>query len=851
TDAGVRSGVSDPVESSTSFPTSDVRFLSRPPSVATALRVLPDAIAQWFVRRYNAPTLAQRLAWPAIDAGGHVLICAPTGGGKTLAAILPILGRLLAEPAVGLCCLYVAPLKALVRDLVKNVRRSTRDLGGAGRPTVAIRTGDTTQAVRRRQLANPPQMLATTPESLAVLLSQPSSRERLRGVRWVVVDEVHALASSRRGADLALSLERLADLTGERLQRIGLSATCSPLAEAARFLVGAGRACSVVSVPDRREFDLAIEPLSADDAFVQRGSFLKRLLDRIDRELVRQRTTLIFTNTRALAERVAWGLARRHSQRRGAIAVHHSSLAAAVRRRVERQLKRGALWAVVSSASLELGIDIGQVDGVVLVHPPGGVIRLLQRLGRSGHGPSGRRHGLVLTATPAELLEAAVTAAAARDGWLEALCLPAQPLDVLCQHLLAMAMGDAWLPREAFRLVRRAAPYRLLDEADFRRCLDYLFGRRTDGSAWLPARLRWDGEGRFTIASEAVARLLRRNFGTIVSDPTCGVRLLGNTDDQDRSTPVGTVDECFADRLQPGDRFLLGGRPLEYRRRGAGALWVREACGVVAPPRWESPVWRLPPELVRRIYAFRVAAAEWLREGPTALAEWLNAEYHLTSPAVDELIDFFSRQEQVSEVPGPETLLIEQVRHESGIEAALHTPLPRAANEALAQVLTWRLRRDHGRAAESLADDLLVLLYLRGREELDGAGWRRLLAKHDWDADLAAALRDSWSVRERFAETATTGMMLLRRPLGGPRKVGGRDWAQRRLFDQVRAADSQFVLLQQAERDVRQTTYAGDSAADYLARLPGMTIRCRWLAEASPMASLGRYVRPAAALALA
>ncbi len=815
----------------------NIHFLNYPASPATALSSLSDDLAQWFVRNYDSPTRAQRFAWPTLAQGHNLLLTAPTGSGKTFAAFLPIITQILTDPGPGLRCLYIAPLKALIRDVAKNLRRCLRAIPKANHVRIGLRTGDTSRHVRKRLLEAPPHILATTPESLAVLLSQPVARAKLSTLRWIVVDEVHALAGNKRGADLALGLERLEVLVERPLQRIGLSATCTPLNEAAHFLVGADRPCAVASVPDTANIDLAIEPLPLTDETGLPASFMKRLLNRVHDEIVHHKTTLIFANTRALAERVGWALAKRYPERLDQIAVHHSSLAPARRRAVERRLKQGKLWAVVTSTSLELGIDIGSIDGVVFVHPPGGAARLVQRLGRSGHRPGQPRRGLVLTSSTAELIEATVTAAAGREGQIECLQVIEQPLDVLCQHLVGMAMSETWAPTDALALVRQAYPYRNLQEGDFARCLDYLSGRHADGSVWLPARLAWTDDSRFTIASEAIAKLLRRNLGTIVSDELRAIRLITEEAGQEKKTALGTLDELFADRLQPGDRFLLGGRPLEYRRRERAALLVREAGGQPAPPRWTSSGLSLPAELVKRLFLFRAAAGEVLRDGRDALAEWLRSHYGLETPASTELTQYLLLQETVSEIPDDRALLIEGLTHDAGIEYALHTPLPRAANEALARGLALRLERDLGMHAETLAVDLGVLLYVRGLHQLQPDTWRRLLTPSHWGEDVQSALEGSWLLRERFADVAMTSLMLLRHPIGGRRKVGGRDWAERRLFEQVRAADPDFVLLQQAEREVTVEACNGALSQAYLHELSWKMIRSRWLSEPSPFAA--------------
>lgn len=806
-------------------------YLHAPCSADTALDALAEPLRLWFRQRFGTPTAAQRHAWPTLAAGNNLLLCSPTGSGKTLAAFLPILDQLLKEPgASSVRCLYLTPLKALGNDLRTNLRTYLDEL----RPFLAedvalrvgLRTGDTSTRVRLAQRLRPPDVLLTTPESLAVLLSQSYADDMFAGVRWVVVDEVHALAANKRGADLALSLERLADLTQDRIQRVGLSATCAPLAEAARFLVGVGRSCTIASVGDSIAPQLSVEPLPTTG-----GAFLTRLLARLEPELATNGTTLIFTNTRNLAERLAWALRRRFPDEVEQIAVHHSALAARVRRTVEQSLKQGRLRVVVSSTSLELGIDIGSVEGVVLVHPPGGVSRLLQRVGRGGHAPGRPCRGLVLTSTPAELLEAAVTGASSQAAQIEPLRTPKYPLDVLCQQLLGMAARGFWTAETAYDLVRRAFPFRDLPRCDFNDCIDYLTGRRHDGRSWLPTRLRWENDA-FAIADERTARLLRRNLGTILAEETRTIRLNVNAK---RKPAIGTVDDAFADRLHPGDRFLLDARCLEVRRHGHELL-VDEVIGRPVTPRWTSDGWPLSASLAQRLYLLRVQAAEALREGPTALAELLRRDYGLEGNAVTELAAFFQRQEHISEIPDAETCLIEAVRSEGVTAYYLHTPLNRLGNDALARVVVLRLARERGWTSTSLVADLGFALFTCTDADLTPDDLRTLLVAGNFDTDLAQALAESTTLRQRFQRVAQTGLMVLRHPLGRRRKVGGHDWSARRLFDQVRAAAPDFVLLRQAEREVRTDCCDAESARSFVAELPRRSLRLRWLGRISPFA---------------
>jgi ATP-dependent Lhr-like helicase len=818
-----------------------------PPLTTCWLDQAAEPIATWFRQRYREPTAIQRAAWSRLPSGQHLLLSAPTGSGKTLAAFLPILAHLLQRQEQEnsfLECLYISPLKALSADcertLTTHLEELREVLPGASVPRLAVRSGDSTAAERRQMRRHPPDILLTTPESLAVLLSQPMAAQWFAKLRWVVVDEVHALTGSKRGADLALSLERLTALADGRLQRIGLSATATPLSEAARWLTA--ERCAIAQAQDGMALQLTLIPLE------ENGNFLANLVDQLKPEILRNRSTLVFTNSRRLAEQLGWALRRNLPHANGQIAVHHSSLAAERRREVEAAFKQGQLRAVISSTSLELGIDIGAIDLAVLVHPPGDVIRLLQRIGRSGHGPGRVKRGLVLTATEAELLEAAVTAVSARSSQCEPLRIPEFPLDVLCQHILGMAAAQPCSADTLYELVRRAAPYRQLSRRDFDDCLEYLglcldaAGQPHMEPSWLPPRLRGDATN-FTLLNQQTARLLRRNLGTIIAEPVYEV-WLPEADDKAEQLErlIGQVDRAFAERLHAGDRFLLDGRCLQVRSLclEEHLLRVEEVAGRPVVPRWGGVGWPLSTELAQRLYLLRVQAAEALRDGPNALAHLLRRDYGLEDAAVIKLVEFFQRQEHISDIPDTISCLIEIVCHDDGCDCYIHTPLNRLGNDALARVAVHRLARDQGCSSDSLVADLGFALLLHGQRGEDGPRiaelLRALLAASQFEVDLDAAVEDSATLRERFQCVAQTGLMLLRQPLGQPRRVGGRDWGARRLFDKVRSHHPDFVLLRQARREIRSEWCEAAAASRYVRQLEHLSLRCRGLNYPSPFA---------------
>src|SRR6516164_8382696 len=450
------------------------------------------AVAAWFERSFTAPTAAQAQAWPAFQAGRHVLISAPTGSGKTLAAFLAAIDGLVRQGlgdqlADETQIVYVSPLKALSNDIRRNLDAPLAGIREAlqarGLPDLDIRTwvrtGDTPQGERERMRRRPPHIVVTTPESLYILLGSESGRAMLATTRTVIVDEIHALVPNKRGSHLALSLERLSALCGDRLLRVGLSATQKPIEAVAHFLVGPDADCRIVDTGHRRARDLALEVPSSPLEAVMSGEVWQQVYDRLAELINEHRTTLIFVNTRRLVERVTRQLSERLDSNQ--VTAHHGSLAKERRLDAEQRLKSGQLKALVATASLELGIDIGDVDLVCQLGSPRSIATFLQRVGRSGHAVDGTPKGHLFPLSRDELVECAALLDSVNRGELDRLSIPGQPLDVLAQQIVAEVAAGERKEDELFALMRRAWPYRALVRDDFAAIVSMLaqgFGTR-------------------------------------------------------------------------------------------------------------------------------------------------------------------------------------------------------------------------------------------------------------------------------------------------------------------------------------------------------------------------------------
>lgn len=822
----------------------------RPPST---IPTLTGAVLDWFAASFPAgPTPAQAAAWPIIAARENLLLVSPTGTGKTLAAFLAILDDLHREhaagtPPVGLCCVYVSPLRSLGYDIERNLRVPleairTR-LGLDESPVrVGVRTGDTTDYQRRKLRDDAPQILITTPESLSLMLSQKAWDHQWRSVRTIIVDEVHALVPSKRGADLAISVERLSAKAEADPSRIGLSATCRPPAPVARYLVGPDRTCRVVEAElpaGSPPLVLDVESLLGPDEMPHRGLTYRRLVRRLKDATAEARTSVVFANTRALTEKITHDLRRELGDEEGLIAAHHSALDAERRRAVEAQLQAGGLKAVVTSTSLELGVDIGQADLSILVGLPGSVARCLQRVGRAGHRVGVATRGLILAANAAELAGAIVTADAARAGRVEPLRIVENPLDVACQHLIGMACGGEWSSDAAYALLRRTAPLANMPRADFDACLQSLAGELAappgafepePGSApkWTSPRI-WKRGGLFGIMNGRVIRWFWSNVGTIVSEESVRVQVDGQI--------IGTLEGAYAERLAPGDRFVLDGRALEFRRID-DLMVIAEPTGDEANlPKWTSDRLGLSAELARDLARFRHEANEIRGEGPAALRSYLAEAHDLSPDAVGVLDGLLAAQEWISEVPAPDVALVEEYPSPDGPETiyAFHAPLGRPACEAMGRAVAARLGRRHGRDLKlNVADLGWSILFpdggRLGRDELTD-----LLAVEGFEADVLDGLDRGELLARRFRHVAATALMVLRRPEGGKVKVGGTLWVSQRLYPLVQAACPDHPLLRETRREVLEEILDTRTALAWLRSCP--TIHFRTLDGPSPFAA--------------
>jgi len=746
----------------------------------------------WFAEKYGSPTEPQRRALPIIARGDNVLISSPTGTGKTLAAFLWIIDRLLALSEEGrledrIYAVYVSPLRALNNDMERNLLQPLQEIReyasshgySVGEVRVAVRTSDTPSSVKQRMVRKPPHILITTPESLAISLVAPKFSQRLSTARWVIVDEIHEMAGSKRGTHLSLTLERLERLVrdaGGRLQRIGMSATIAPLEEVAAFLAGyeddgTPRPVSIVDARFSKPVDIRVLAPKVDLIHDPADKVNDAIYRRLAELILQHRTTLIFTNTRSATERVVYKLKRLLHDEMGVIdadmiEAHHSSLSRSVRLEVERKLKEGKLRVVVSSTSLELGIDIGYIDLVVLLSSPKSVSRLLQRIGRAGHHIRQVSKGRIIVVDRDDLVECTVLARAALDRHIDRVRIPRKPLDVLAQHLVGMAVEKKWRVDEAYRLVRRSYPYRDLSFEEFMEVLRYLAGRHGLENEKVYSKIWLDEEEGVFGRKKSARMIYQLNAGTIPDES----KILVVTID---GRYVGNVEEEFAEILVEGDIFVLGGKTYRFIRSEGNKIIVQPAEGArPTVPSWFSEMLPLSYDSALEVGRFRRRLASLIGEGREGEAQaLLTGRYMLEEHSARAIIEYFKEQlAYVGIVPGDDLILVELYRDSEGYNSVWHTLYGRRVNDALSRAAAAILSEEIGSPVKVTVTDNGFLLQSNTPHTMeDIARVVERLKREDLRGLLEKVLARTELVKRRFRHVAQRSFMILRRYRGWER----------------------------------------------------------------------------------
>ena len=810
------------------------------------MEVLHPTIQQWFQQTFGSFTVVQQETLPHVLAHRSVLVSSPTGTGKTLAAFLGVFDRLLRDHEAGtspggIVAIYVSPLRALTYDLEKNLQQP---LAGLGMKFVRVgrRTGDTTARERAALKRRPPHILVTTPESLGVLMVQSSYHSALANVQYLIIDELHALAENKRGVQLMLLAESLEEIRTDRgaagpLCRIGLSATVSPLTEVAHYLAGPGRPVAVVAPEARRREIVEVFSPVRRHPYPAAGYTAHRLLKELASLIVEKKTTLIFTNTRSGAESIGYQLKELLPSLRKQIEIHHASLDRSIRLAVEDRLKAGELRAVVCSATLELGIDIGSIDLVVMVSAPKGVARALQRIGRSGHSIHQVSHGILVATNINDLVECSATAKLVERRELEPVRIPRNSLDVLAQFIVSWALMGTKSPAEVLAVARRSYPFQSLSATDFERVRRYLEG---GGASLEKAYGPIFGkvvkiEGKLQVTGTKVSREYFQNVGTILSESMVQVRLGRRV--------LGSVEEGFIKRLRVGDVFALNGQCVRLVQSSLVLAKVERARGEVPTvPRWNAAKMPLASGLAREVVHLRAhlagifgAAGEPAARVDRAV-EWLVDEYQLSSSNAEAIARQMLAQSQISQIPTPDLLLVEVFADGARHHYFFHSLIGRSANDALSRVVAWRVRRLKPGNALVTIDDYGFLLTLRSDQDLSAGDLEQLLQPEGAEGDLQEALRESDLVKWQFRGVVQTGLMVPRHVQGRERKPRTLQWNSEILYEVLQKHEPDHPLLTEAYEATVHQFLDWDRARAFLEEAAGRPRKLLPVRKVSPLA---------------
>jgi ATP-dependent Lhr-like helicase len=808
---------------------------------ADVFSLLDPAVREWWIDRFGSFvsenggffTPPQREAIPLVHEKRNALICAPTGSGKTLASFTAIINELFGrERGEGLdnavYCLYVSPLKALANDVERNlsdpldgIRDRLADRGESTAVRHATRHGDTDDATRRRMLEETPHVLNTTPETLAILLNSPKFREKLRSVEYIVVDEIHALASNKRGTHLSVSLERLEELAEGSPTRIGCSATVEPLSTMAEFLVGyengEPRDCEIVDARFAREFDLRVECPVDDLVGTPSEAIRDRFYDRLDGLVATHTNTLVFTNTRSGAERVLQALRDRFGYDDTDSACHHGSLSADRRQTVENGLKTGALDVVTTSTSLELGVDMPHVDLVVQVGSPKSVAALLQRVGRAGHQVGQVVEGRVIALDRDDLVETAVMARAAEAGFVDRVFVPENAYDVAAQHVYGMAIARIRPEREVRAVLRRAYPYRDFDDERFETLCRYLTAdyegleeRNVYPKIWRDRNDPPEGDHHhpeFDVGTRLIGkrgRLARMiyltNVGTIPDSFACDVFVRGE------DAWVGELDEDYLDTLETGDVFVIGGDRFEFRYRRGSKVYVDRTSARPTVPSWYSERLPLSYDLANEILAFQRDLLDRLDAGgPPAVRDWLRGS-PLSERAVRALTRLYDQQVAFAgaeSVSTPDRIAVEEVRDREEYRRRyyVHTVYGRRFNDGLSRLVAARCANEATASVTVAVADNGFVLSMPLNRRIDVLGLLRNLDPDDARADLRAALQGTDLRKRYFRIDATRALMLLKRYKGTEKSAARQQVESETLLSLADDLDD-FAVIEETDREL-------------------------------------------------
>lgn len=773
-------------------------------------KTLHPWVRKWFDESFEDFTPAQKKSLVDIHKRNNILVSSPTGSGKTLTAFLSIISELASlaekdELEDKVYCIYISPLKALDNDIEKNLEEPLKGIEKiAGRELgirKAVRTGDTTQYQRQKMLKKPPHILITTPETLAILLVAPKFREKLSGVKYVIIDEIHSLAENKRGVHLSLSLERLHHLIGT-YTRIGLSATVSPLEEMAKFLVGyeygVGRDCKIVDVNYLKELEMEVVCPVSDIVIADSEDTRIAMYDMLDDLIQENKTTLIFTNTRSGTERYVHNLKEMFPghYNDGNIMAHHSSLSKEVRLETEEKLKKGELKCVISSTSLELGIDIGYIDMVILINSPKSVARALQRIGRSGHKIHEKSKGKIIVTDRDDLVECSVLLKNAKEGKIDKIKIPTNCLDVLAQHIYGMSIENKWDIDYAYDVIRKSYCYKDLSREEYEDVLSYLAGEYVElEERYVYAKIWVDyKENQFGKRGKLARMLYSTNIGTIPDSSGVAVKCNGDV--------IGTIEEDFMERLKKGDTFVLGGNTYRFNYGKGMTINVTPSVGPPTIPSWFSQQLPLSFDLALDIQRFRdfMNSKFMYNRSKEEIMEFIYDYLYVDDFAANSIYEYFLEQYKYAQIPSNRKMVIEYYTGFGGKKFVIfHSLFGRKVNDALSRATAYLVaRRFNVNVTISISDNGF---YLSSDGKIGGLESFKELTPENFRNILTQALNKTETLASRFRHCAGRSLMTLRNYKGEKKSAGRQQVRGKILLKYVQEMDNNFPILNEARRE--------------------------------------------------
>ncbi|HLD79998.1 MAG TPA: ATP-dependent helicase [Candidatus Nanoarchaeia archaeon] len=761
---------------------------------------------RWFFSKFQDFSLPQLYGVMEIHSRKNVLISAPTGSGKTLTAFLSVINELVDSSEKQILedkvyCIYISPLKALGNDIQVNLLKPLQEINAlAGKDLgirIGVRTGDTTAADKAKMLKKTPHILITTPESLAIMINSPKFKEKLTQVQWVIVDEIHALAENKRGVHLSLTMERLQRLS-PGMTRVGLSATIAPLEEIAGYLVGKDRDCGIVDIRFLKEMDLKV--LSPVKSLVESDYMLKhrKMYDLMNELIQEHKTTLIFTNTRSATERVVHTLKEMFPQQyHDNVAAHHSSLGKEVRFSTEQALRDGSLKVVVSSTSLELGIDIGYVDLVICLGSPKSVARFLQRAGRAGHQLHSTVKARIIVMDRDDLVECALLLKSAIEKKIDRVHIPTNALDVLAQQIYGIAINEVMNINEMYHLVTKSYCYKDLEWKDFFEVIKYLSGEYVSlEERHVYARIWYDPETGNVGKKGKMARIIyMTNIGTIPEESYITVKI--------GEQIVGKIDEGFLERLRPGDVFVLGGHVYMFKfSRGMTAQVSTSVNRPPTVPSWFSEMLPLSYDLAMEINRFRRLMEEQFKAGKSEpeIIDFVNKHLYVDEKAAYSIYRYFYEQYQYSQVPSDRKIVIETYLDRGRTYVIFQTLFGRRVNDCLSRALAYTIGKSQHRDVEIGVTD--NGFYLSAEQSFNALRAFEVLKQENFRMVLENAIEKSEVLSRRFRHCAARALMILRSYMGQTKNAGRMQVGSKILFNAVKRISNDFPILKEARREV-------------------------------------------------